>query len=118
MRTRLHLSVAVLSMTNPLSFTDEETGLLTDAQFFQKKARLSEKIRAQLEGTCKALKGELSRGLLPTLPHDGFAVQFVKGEHLEDFPYQYLDCPKYFHGPEKRTFRTLVWWGHHVACAW
>ncbi len=105
-------------MTHALSFTDEETVLLSDAQFFQKKARISEKIRAQLEGTCEALKAELGRGQLPTLPHDGLSVQFVKGEHLEDFPYQYLDCPKYFHGPEKRTFRTLVWWGHHVACAW
>ena len=92
--------------------------LLADAQFFQKKARISEKIRAQLERTGEALKAELSRGQLPALPHDSLSVQFVKGEHLENFPYQYLDCPKYFHGPEKRTFRTLVWWGHYVACAW
>jgi hypothetical protein len=41
----------------------------------------------------------------------------VKGEHLESFPYQYLDCPKYFEGTEKFTFRTLFWWGHHLACA-
>ena len=45
-------------------------------------------------------------------------MQFVKGEHLEEFPYQYLDCPKHFHGKEKCTFRTLFWWGHHVASAW
>ena len=105
-------------MTNAPSFTDEETALLIDAQFFQKKATISEKIRAQLEKTGEALKAELSRGQLPALPHDHLSAQFVRGEHLENFPYQYLDCPKYFHGPEKRTFRTLVWWGHHVACAW
>jgi hypothetical protein len=105
-------------MTSAPSFTDEETALLIDAQFFQKKATISEKIRAQLEKTGEALKAELSRGQLPALPHDHLSAQFVRGEHLENFPYQYLDCPKYFHGPEKRTFRTLVWWGHHVACAW
>jgi hypothetical protein len=106
------------STSGPFSFTDEETALLNDAQFFRKKARISEKIRTQLERTCEALKAELSRGLLHDLPHDGTTVQFVKGEHFEDYPYQYLDCPKYFRGQEKRTFRTLVWWGHHVACAW
>jgi hypothetical protein len=41
----------------------------------------------------------------------------VKGEHLEDFPYQYLDCPKHFEGTNKFTFRALFWWGHHAAFA-
>ena len=102
-----------------LAFTDEETALLTDAAFFQKKARVSEKIRAQLEATRQALKEELSRSILPDLAgSDPASSQLVKGEHLESYPYQYLDCPKHFLGSEKRTFRTLVWWGHHVAWAW
>jgi hypothetical protein len=62
---------------------------------------------------------ELVKTTLPELPESAFAsAQLVKGEHLESFPYQYLDCPKYFRGSEKRTFRTLVWWGHHVVWAW
>jgi hypothetical protein len=106
-------------MTSPFSFTDEETALLTDAAFFRKKARIMEKIRSQLQATGDTLKAELGSALLPELPdQEGVPVQLVKGEHLEAYPYQYLDCPKYFHGTEKRTFRTLVWWGHHVACAW
>ena len=48
-------------MTNAPSFTDEETALLIDAQFFQKKATISEKIRAQLEKTGEALKAEFRR---------------------------------------------------------
>jgi hypothetical protein len=100
-------------------FTDEETALLTDASFFVKKERISEKIRAQLEASRQALKEELAHAALPELAeYDPANVQFVKGEHLEYFPYQYLDCPKHFRGVEKRTFRTLVWWGHHVAWAW
>ena len=106
-------------MSNSLSFTDEETTLLTDAQFFRKKAKITEKIRGQLEATHEALKIELSQSTLLSPPEfDPACMQFVKGEHLEDFPYQYLDCPKHFHGKEKCTFRTLFWWGHHVACAW
>jgi hypothetical protein len=106
-------------MSNPLAFTEEETALVADAQFFRKKARITEKIRGQLEATRDTLKAELGRTALVTpSDFDPACVQFVKGEHLESFPYQYLDCPKYFRGAEKCTFRTLFWWGHHVACAW
>src|SRR5690348_7095114 len=106
-------------MGDGLSFTDEETTLLSDAAFFHKKARISGKIRRQLEGVRLALKDEVSGIALPQLPGSDLSnTQLVKGEHLESFPYQYLDCPKHFHGSEKRTFRTLVWWGHHVAWAW
>jgi hypothetical protein len=101
------------------SFTAEETALLSDAAFFHKKARVSEKIRAQLEAVRQVLKDEVRQVALPPLPDcDLTSTQLVRGEHLESFPYQYLDCPKHFHGSEKRTFRTLVWWGHHVAWAW
>lgn len=106
-------------MSHSLSFTDEETALLADARFFRKKARITEKIRGQLEATQAVLKAELGRTALLTPPDFSPArVQFVKGEHLESFPYQYLDCPKHFQGVEKCTYRTLFWWGHHVACAW
>ncbi|HTL62637.1 MAG TPA: hypothetical protein VL261_13395 [Nitrospira sp.] len=100
-------------------FTAEETALLTEAAFFHKKARITEKIRAQLEASRQVLKEEVREVDLLHLPDsDLSSTQLVKGEHLESFPYQYLDCPKHFHGSEKRTFRTLVWWGHHVAWAW
>ena len=50
-------------------------------------------------------------------PFDTEASQFVKGEHLEDFPYQYLDYPRFFTKDVKFAFRSLVWWGHHMAFA-
>ena len=110
---------ARLDMIDRLSFTDEETALLTDAAFFERKARISEKIRAQLEVTRQTLREELTHTALPEMSdYDSASAQLVKGEHLESFPYQYLDCPKHFRGAEKRTFRTLFWWGHHVVWAW
>lgn len=100
------------------SFTPDEVSLLADAQFFRKKAAIMRKLRTMLEATQLALKDEVAQVSLVTPP--GFELktyQFVKGEHLEDFPYQYLDYPKHFDGADKFTFRTLFWWGHHVACA-
>lgn len=106
-------------MAHSLPFTADETALLSDAQVFLKKARITEKIREQLNAAHVVLKAELSlTKLITPSGFDPTCVQFVKGEHLESFPYQYLDCPKYFHGTEKCTFRTLFWWGHHVVCAW
>ena len=73
-------------MVDRLSFTDEETALLTDAAFFERKARISEKIRAQLEVTRQALREELTNSALPELPdYDSASVQLVKGENLESF---------------------------------
>jgi len=106
-------------MSHLLSFTDEESALLRDAQFFRKKAKISDKIRGQLESTHEALQEELRRTTLIVPPDfDPSRHQFVKGEHLEEFPYQYLDCPKHFEGGEKCTFRSLFWWGHHAVFAW
>lgn len=111
------------SSTPPsLSLTDEEAALVADAQFFRKKERISAKVRAQLDATYAGLTEELRRislhaSLIAPPGFDLRAHQFVKGEQLESFPYQYLDCPKHFDGPNKFTFRTLFWWGHHLACA-
>jgi hypothetical protein len=105
-------------MSHSIQLTDEETALLADAQFFRKKAVITAKIRAQLETTHKALTQELTSLSIVTPPgFDAKLHQLVKGEHLEDFPYQYLDCPKHFAGSNTFTFRTLVWWGHHITCA-
>ena len=105
-------------MPTRVSFTEDETALLADAQFFRKKARITEKIRGQLEAVHAALTEELGRVALLTPPDfDARSHQFVKGEHLESFPYQYLDCPKHFRVADKFTVRTLFWWGHHVVWA-
>jgi hypothetical protein len=105
-------------MAKSVVFTEEETTLLTDAQFFRKKAAVTSKVRILLEQTRGALQQELKDLSLVTPPHfDPHVHQLVKGEHLEDFPYQYLDYPKHFADANAFTFRTLVWWGHHVVCA-
>jgi hypothetical protein len=100
------------------ALTEEEAALVADAQFFRKKAAITAKVRAQLDATHASLKAELAGVPLVAPPGFGLqASQLVKGEHLEDFPYQYLDFPKHFDGVNKFTWRTLFWWGHHVVCA-
>ena len=105
-------------MDTQTHFTNEETALMADHQFFRKKELIMAKVRRQLEATRGLLQEDLEGASLVTPP--GFEpskIQLVKGEHLESFPYQYLDCPKHFEGANKLTFRTLFWWGHHLACA-
>jgi hypothetical protein len=105
-------------MQESLGFDQAEVGLLADRAFFTAKARISRKIRTTLERLHALLQDEVAQ--VPLLSPPGFdpaKFQFVKGEHLEACPYQYLDYPKHFAGEEIFTFRTLVWWGHHVAFA-
>jgi len=99
-------------------FTPDELRLLGDEKFFHAKARIMKKMRAILDGVHRGLQNELKGAEL--LAPEGFnpaAHQFVKGEHLEDCPYQYLDFFKHFDGDVKFTFRTLLWWGHHIVFA-
>lgn len=98
--------------------TPDEIRLVTDREFFKTKAAVTPKVRAMLQAMHGALKQELAG--VPLVAPAGFdpdKSQYVKGEHLEDFPYQYLDFPKHFEGHNKFTFRTLFWWGHHVVFA-
>jgi hypothetical protein len=99
-------------------FTEEEVALMADQHFFRVKAQIMAKVRHMLVATHMALKEEVGVVLLVTPPDfDSEVCQFVKGEHLESFPYQYVDFPKHFHDSNVFAFRTLFWWGHHVACA-
>lgn len=100
------------------TFTSDELALITDREFFRAKARVTMKVRRTLDTLHGALKEELAGFELVTPPgFDPTRCQFVKGEHLEDFPYQYLDFPKHFVGRDKLTFRSLFWWGHHFVFA-
>ena len=98
----------------PLSLTSDERTLIKDTSFFQAKVIIGKKIKATLVALHAALKEEITlSSLLAPDEVDLQVGQFVKGEHLHDFPYQYLDFPKHFSHAEKFTFRSLFWWGHH-----
>ena len=101
-----------------MNFTSKEISLLSDTEFFAAKAHVSPKIRHLLERIHESFQHELkAHHLLVPDAFDPEARQFVKGEHLEDFPYQYLDYPRFFTRDVKFSFRSLVWWGHHMVFA-
>ncbi|TLY16849.1 MAG: hypothetical protein E6K69_03230 [Nitrospirae bacterium] len=105
-------------MDELIQFTPDELSLIADEKFFLAKARVMRKVRHTLEGLYAALKIELAGAeLLAPKDFDLSRFQFVKGEHLEDFPYQYLDFPKHFLDENKFAFRSLFWWGHHFVFA-
>jgi hypothetical protein len=100
------------------SLTTDEWNVFANKDFFLKKAIISAKLKRTLEQLHIALKPELTAH--PLLTPDSFdpeSVQFVKGEHLEDCPYQYLDFPRYYTRQDKLAFRSLCWWGHHLVFA-
>ena len=102
----------------PILFSADELNLLADANFFRVKARIMKKVRGTLDALYVELRNELHGvELLTPGRFNPKAHQFVKGEHLEEFPYQYLDYFKHFEGDNKFTFRSLFWWGHHYVFA-
>jgi hypothetical protein len=107
-----------IAVTSPVLFTPEELRLLCDEKFFRAKAQIMTKMKAILDGVYLGLQQEMAGvGLVAPEGFNPASCQFVKGEHLEDFPYQYLDYFKHFGGEVKFTFRTLLWWGHHIVFA-
>ena len=105
-------------MADTPCFSADDLQLLSDRDFFQKKISISRKIKRTLEALHTELAAEV--GTRTFLAPDHFnpqASQFVKGEHLEHFPYQYLDFPRHYTRQAKFAFRSLFWWGHHVAFA-
>ena len=100
------------------SLTEDEWRVFADRDFFRKKALISAKLKYALERLHVALQPELAaHPLLAPNEFEPKAFQFVKGEHLENCPYQYLDFPRYYSRQEKLAFRSLCWWGHHLAFA-
>ncbi|MBA5872074.1 MAG: hypothetical protein GDA68_19060 [Nitrospira sp. CR2.1] len=100
------------------SLTAAELTLVGDRDLFRSKERTILKVQALL-GTLQAGLQEELAGTTLLLPpgFDPAKAQSVKGERLEQCPYQYLDYPKHFLGDEKFTFRSLCWWGHHLVFA-
>ncbi len=108
--------MAERNITQPL--TTDEWSTFANHEFFLKKSSISSKLKHHLEQLHQALRYELSEKPLLAPEHfDPNAFQFVKGEHLEKCPYQYLDFPRYYTRQDKLAFRSLCWWGHHLAFA-
>ena len=105
-----------MNMTD--SLTADEWRVFANHDFFLKKAIISAKLKRTLEQLHVALQPELvGRQLIAPEGFDTESFQFVKGEHLEDCPYQYLDFPRYYTRQDKLAFRSLCWWGHHLVFA-
>ncbi len=100
------------------SLTPAELALVADGELFRAKERIILKVQELLTDLQSGLQEDLSRSalLLPS-EFDSAKRQVVKGERLEQCPYQYLDYPKHFLGDDKFTFRSMCWWGHHLVFA-
>ncbi|MBL0097255.1 MAG: hypothetical protein IPP46_12785 [Bacteroidetes bacterium] len=90
----------------------EEFALLSDAEIFLVKKRLSEKLNMLLSDCIKNIEHCLTE-------HPGFLEEEVvmnrpkisKGENYLSFPWQILDYPRLFGREDIFAIRTLCWWG-------
>ncbi|MCW5798857.1 MAG: hypothetical protein KIT40_10180 [Nitrospira sp.] len=106
------------SLRSDSLLTSDELKLLGDRDLFRSKERTILKVQALLATLQAGLREDLGKTTLLLPPgFDPAKTQSVKGERLEQCPYQYLDYPKHFHGDDKFTFRSLCWWGHHLVFA-
>lgn len=114
----LELLASVAFPLQNRSLTPDELVLIADGELFRAKERIILKVRDLLTELQSGLREDLGRSTLLLPPgFDPAKAQFVKGERLEECPYQYLDYPKHFLGDDKFTFRSLCWWGHHLVFA-
>lgn len=98
--------------------TPDELRLVGDRDLFRSKERTILKVQALLATLQAGLQEDVANTTLLLPPgFDPSKMQVVKGERLEECPYQYLDYPKHFLGDDKFTFRSLCWWGHHLVFA-
>lgn len=105
-------------MPEPPTFSPEDIHLLANQDFFRKKVLISKKIKQTLEALHTQLVVEANKQtFLAPEPFNLQSVQFVKGEHLENCPYQYLDFPRHYTRETKFAFRSLFWWGHTMVFA-
>ena len=108
-----------LPIDRPVVFSEEEARLIRETRFFEVKAAVTQKVKVLLHQLQHTLQKEIDSAPFPAPPgFDPKNHQYVKGEHLRDFPYLYLDCPKHFKREEMLTFRTLFWWGHFFVFGW
>jgi hypothetical protein len=102
------------------NFSSEEIRMIHDTEFFPAKAEIIQKfheefmkLRDQLRMECKKIRPNRAPAGC-----DFETGQMVKGERFHDFPYVYLDFPKFFSKDEMFTFRSFFWWGHNLFFCW
>ena len=101
-------------------FTPDEIRMIRDADFFPAKAVIIRKFHDDFMRLRDHLRTECQKNFLGAGPAgcDLENGQLVKGEKFHDFPYAYLDFPKFFSKDEMFTFRSLFWWGHALFFCW
>jgi hypothetical protein len=101
-------------------FTPEEMRMICDTDFFPAKAEIIRKFHQDFMELRDQLRAECKKSLPAAAPAgtDFETGQMVKGERFHDFPYVYLDFPKFFSKDEMFTFRSFFWWGHSLFFCW
>ena len=96
-------------LTQPL--TAEEYKDLHNAEFFIRKAHITEQIRLQLQRLRDQLRPSLTGFPLPE-GVDTRQGKISRGEQYRGLPYLMLDFPRLFRANDVFACRTMFWWGN------
>lgn len=80
------------------------------------KRQVTEKLLVCLQDTRDLLLTALKQTTYPW--PEGMDLNYgkiSKGENYQGFPYMILDFPRLFRHDRWFAYRTMIWWGHHVA---
>ncbi len=101
-------------------FTPEEMRMICDTDFFPAKAEIIRKFHEDFMKLRDELRVECQSTPMSLAPAgtDFETGQLVKGEKFHDFPYVYLDFPKFFSKEVMFNFRSFFWWGHGLFFCW
>jgi len=103
------------------ALSSDQLDVVCNRSWLQAKADATVTLTAELHTLSEVLRTELARRVGEWDVPGGFdasAFQVARGESLENLPYQYLDCPRYYSRDEIFSFRVLIWWGKAVNHCW
>src|SRR5262245_43294773 len=94
--------------------------MIQDTDFYPAKAEIVRKFNEEFMRLRDLLRTECRKTFYGAGPEgcESENGQLVKGERFHDFPYVYLDFPKFFSKDEMFTFRSFFWWGHALFFCW
>ena len=94
----------------------DEIELLIDRGFFKAKKKIDQEVTSLLLASQKKLVGWIESNAI-NLPKEVSLSprKIAKGENYTDMPYWVSDFPAHMKGKDIWTFRTVVWWGHHIS---
>ena len=97
--------------------TNEEFEIFTDTSFMLLKQQVYQKLESCLSQVRSELKLRIGSSGFSAGEDISFkSAKISKGENHHAYPYRVLDFPAFYEKDDFFMFRTVILWGHPIAC--